>query len=91
MNAEPRTTAEIVSDLLDFAVDHEWGDDIHLGGDHYEKGCGDCRSLYDVEVRNCRTGEHEPDCRRAKLFEEARAFVRVEAALAEERERNAAQ
>ena len=74
--SEPRTTADIMADLLEFAERHEWSDLIHIGGDYHEKGCRDCGATEGL------CGEHAPDCNRWRLLEEARAFIRVERSTA---------
>jgi hypothetical protein len=76
--SEPRTTADIMCDMLDFAAEHEWSDDVHAWGDYYEKGCRDCGATKDVKLKNTPCGEHAPGCARYRLFEEARAFLRAE-------------
>jgi len=80
--SEPRTTADIMADLLEFAERHEWSDLIHTGGDYHEKGCRDCGATEDVRVKGHLCGEHAPDCNRWRLLEEARAFIRVERSTA---------
>lgn len=71
MIAEPRTTADIVSGLLDFVLDRQWSDDVHTTGDYYEKGCSECGALE-------ADGEHRRACLRAAMISEARAFIAAE-------------
>jgi len=79
----PRTHADLMEDLLNFALEHEWSDDIHAGGDYYEKGCGACGATESVKLKGVPCGEHAPGCDRYRLFEDARAFIRAEREIEE--------
>jgi hypothetical protein len=96
---EVRTVSHIVSDLLQLALDGEWSGRSRQGchcHPEYVSCCPDCDEVEysDEEIRResdgCLLGNkrnpHKPDCKRMKLIEESRAFLRVENALAEERE-----
>jgi len=80
---EPRTTAEIVRDLLAIAKEHSWEQGaIYLGGDEHADGCPECKAQrYEDEEDS-----HRPGCKRGALFAEAEAYLRVEQTIEDERE-----
>jgi hypothetical protein len=91
MDFEPRTTNHIIADLLQLAIDGEWSGQVNTAchcHPEYASCCPECGAL-EYEHRNFGAkrahGEHEPSCKRMALIEEARAFLRVENDLAEER------
>ena len=92
---EMRTTADIISDLLDIAKSHEW---VHT----YERCPRGCCGEWYTRCPSCRADEgdydreggapfreHKPGCSLAKTILEAEAFMQAEEDLAELRERNA--
>ena len=84
---EPRTTSDIISDLLQLAIDGEWSG-TGSSYDDYANCCPECGALLRPHVRFGAKevpGEHKPDCQRMRLINEARAFLRVENNLAKER------
>jgi hypothetical protein len=72
---EPRTTAAIVSDLLQFLEDHEWVYSYDRRHNENWYSCSECG--------NRREEDHKPDCRWLALRREAEAFVAVERELEE--------
>jgi len=72
-----------MEDLLNFALEHEWSDHVHAGGDYYEMGCGSCGATESVKLKGVPCGEHATDCGRYRLFEDARAFIRAEREIGE--------
>ncbi len=92
---EPRTTTDIMRDLLDALKEREWVEVRH------SKGCGCCPDTWETECTSCgaeaggtlnakghweESREHKPGCNLAALILEAETFIRIEEQLAEERE-----
>ena len=80
---EPRTTAEIVRDLLTIAKEHSWEQGaIFLGGDEHANGCRACGA----NSQDDDDDTHREGCKVGALHIEAEAYLRVEQALEDERE-----
>lgn len=78
MSDEPRTTVDIMRDLLGFVEEHEWVEVTHYCG----RGCHCVRGSGE-ECPTCE-GEkphHKPDCRRAAIIRETEAFIAAEEQL----------
>ena len=71
VDVDVRTTADIVSGLLDFILDREWSDRVHDYADYFYSGCGECSAREDA-------GGHLSGCLRAAMISEARAFIEAE-------------
>ena len=75
----PRSTNQIISDLLQATIDGQWSDE-HNTACHchpvWERCCAKCKADH------CEP--HAPDCKLTTLIEETRAFLRAENKLAEE-------
>lgn len=91
MISEPRTINDIMSDLLQLAIDGEWSGQVNTSchcHPEYSACCPECGALeYEHASFGSKRahGEHEKDCKRMALIEETRAYLRVENTLAEER------
>jgi hypothetical protein len=88
---DPRSTNQIMADLLQLALDGEWSGQVNTACHchaEYASCCPECEAL---QYRHSNfgadrtAGEHEAGCKRMALIEETRAFLRVENTLAEER------
>jgi hypothetical protein len=80
---EPRTTLDIMRDLLCIAEEYEW-----VMVDNYcGRGCH-CYKGSTSECPTCKGEEpnHKPDCQRYALIKEANAFLSVEETPLEEAE-----
>jgi len=80
-HAEPRTTLDIMRDLLRVAEEHEW-----IVVDHYcGRGCH-CSEGSSSQCPTCKGVEpnHKEGCQTHALFKEMDAFIRVEESLQEE-------
>ena len=91
--SDVRTVSHIVADLLTAAVRGEWAGETNMDchcHPQYVRCCRECGALEEPHTHNNpakrRAGEHEEGCALSVLFEEARAFLRVENDLAEKRE-----
>jgi hypothetical protein len=87
--AEPRSTNDIIYDLLQIAIETQWSDRKNTSchcHPEYAACCPECDTLlYDPsDSRHETENEHKPDCRRMALIREADAYLRVENELAEE-------
>jgi hypothetical protein len=89
---EPRSANQITADLLQAAIDGQWSDETNMAchcHPNYVRCCPKCGALEHPHSSNNsakrKAGEHERGCELAALIEEARAFLRVENTLAEER------
>jgi hypothetical protein len=73
----PRTTADIVEDLVEFLKEYEWVEEYRPCG----RGC--CGEFV-TECPSCGTpsGAHEESCKLSSLLKEADAFVSVEREVA---------
>lgn len=80
---EPRTTVDIVRDLLGFVQEHEWAEVTH----HCGRGCH-CVRGHSVECPTCDAEQpnHKDDCRLAASIREAEAFIAAEEWLEQERD-----
>jgi hypothetical protein len=85
--AEPRTTTDMVRDLLRFVVEGQWKDGaLYMGGDGYAAGCPDCEASDELTAREWRTSTgqryerntHKPGCHVGALILEARGYLGVE-------------
>ena len=78
---EPRTTLDLVQDLLNIAREHEWIEVRH----YCPRGC--CYEGTKMECPSCDAvePEHKPDCKRAELLREADAFIAAEEVLEREK------
>ena len=78
---EPRTTADIVRDLLAVVEEHEWV----YHETRYGLGVNTCPECDADEGEHGKEGYrvHEPGCRRAAIILEARTFLEVEQELAD--------
>lgn len=71
---EPRTTADIIRDLFEFALDREWSGSGNTSCNchpTYEPACPECGAYEDDH-------KHEPGCKLARILQEAQAFLVVE-------------
>ena len=89
---EPRSHLDIVSDLLQLAIDGEWSGQVNTAchcHPEYAACCPECGALEYEHHRHFGEkrahGEHEVNCKRQALINETRAYLRVENNLAEER------
>ena len=86
---EPRTNAEIMRDLLEAVKAREWVETAIYSprGGYFDGTRPTCEECGDGAGK---TGDtHAADCKVAALIAETEAFLRVEDALEEERERAA--
>jgi hypothetical protein len=89
---EPRSITQIMSELLQATVDGQWSDETNMEchcHPVYVRCCPSCGALEHKDSRNNekkrKAGEHEAGCTLYTLIEEARAYLRAENTLAEER------
>lgn len=89
---EPRSMNQIMADLLQAAIDGQWSDETNMSchcHPNYVRCCPKCGALEHPHDNNNpakrKAGEHEKGCELATLIAEARAFLRVENTIAEER------
>ena len=78
---EPRTTAELVQDLLNIAQEHEWVEVRQ----YCPRGC--CYERTVMECPSCEGAkpEHKPGCQRLGIILEAEAFISAEETLEREK------
>lgn len=74
---EPRTTADIMADLLEIVEEGQWVET-------YEPCPRGCCGEWETKCPECgaQVGEHEPGCKVHHVIQEAQAFVEVERELA---------
>ncbi len=100
MSEHARHTNHIIADLLRIVVDRQWQENaLYMGAGDYADGCPDCKACKELSVsqerdpkadeRRFERNEHREDCPAAALIEEARAYLRVENQLAEDRKDDA--
>jgi hypothetical protein len=74
MNDEPRTTADIIRDFLEFTQEHEWFMEYIRCG----HGCCGKWEHHCLSCGNDQKSGHKSDCRLASMIKEAEAFLAVE-------------
>jgi hypothetical protein len=80
-----RTTKNIVGDLLEFALEHEWIERYNSRWNKWSIRCDECdadRGEFGEEDYE----KHDPGCKLAALIKEAEAYIRVENEIEEESE-----
>jgi hypothetical protein len=83
---EPRTTLDIMRDLLRFTEEYEWSGRENTAchcHPEYTSACPECHVI-EGEHGKDRYRTHSPDCRLHALIKETDAFIRVEESLQEE-------
>jgi hypothetical protein len=84
-----RPLPEILSDLLQAAIDGQWSGETNMAchcHPEYARSCPDCKALENRRSNYTgRAEEHEPDCPRLALITEARLYLETQNTLAEER------
>lgn len=81
---EPRSTKDIIRDLLEFAQEHEWVMEMTTCGHgcchKWETHCPSCGEEKGPDAK------HKPDCRLAATIKEAEAYLAVEYEIEHRRE-----
>lgn len=74
MIPEPKSTNQIIVDMLEMLINLQWRyGEVHYGSDRFDEVCPKCLALY-----NDGLGEHKEDCDLNNVIEQTRAYLRAE-------------
>lgn len=85
---EPRTTTDLIQDLLNFVERQEWSGQVSTGchcHPEWHDACPECRAFETppshFRSEKVESRQHEPGCKLAALIQEAEAYLNAEEEL----------